>query len=179
MTLLPPETERLCFRALNLEDIGHLQVIFSDAVAMRHYPATKSSAETREWIERSMASYARHGHGLWAVCRRETGEFLGQCGLIHQELRAKPDKEIGYSFQRRFWGHGYATEAARAVKEAAWALFGFPYVVSFIAPANEPSIKVARRIGMELEEILPPEANKWNCTVHVYAQRLVADVPKP
>jgi RimJ/RimL family protein N-acetyltransferase len=170
MKSVPPDTQRLCFRALNLEDMGPLQVIFSDPVAMRHYPALKSVAETREWIERSMASYARHGHGLWAVCLRETGEFLGQCGLIHQELRAKPDKEIGYSFQRRFWGRGYACEAARAVKEAALPLFGFPYVVSFIGPANEPSIKVARRIGLELEEILPLEANKWNCTVHVYSQ---------
>jgi len=169
---VPPDAPRLFFRALNLEDIGHLQVIFSDPLAMRHYPATKSIAETREWIERSMTSYERHGHGLWAVCLRETGEFLGQCGLIHQELRANPDKEIGYSFQRRFWGRGYATEAARAVKEAALTIFGFPYVVSFIAPDNEPSIKVARRIGMELEEILPPEANKWNRTVHVYSQTI-------
>jgi RimJ/RimL family protein N-acetyltransferase len=170
MTLLPPHTQRLSFRPLNLEDIGHLQVIFSDPIAMRHYPATKSIAETREWIERSMASYARHGHGLWAVCLRQTGEFIGQCGLLHQELRAKPDKEIGYSFQRRFWGRGYATEAARAVKEAALPLFGFSYVVSFISPDNEPSIKVARRIGMALEETLTPESNKWNRTVQVYSK---------
>jgi RimJ/RimL family protein N-acetyltransferase len=169
MTLVPPDTERLSFRQLNLEDIGNLQVIFSDPVAMRHYPALKSIAETREWIERSMASYARHGHGFWAVSLRETGEFIGQCGLLHQELRAKPDKEIGYSFQRRFWSQGYASEAARAVKEAAARLFGFPYVVSFIAPENEPSVKVAQRIGLELEEILPPEGNKWNRTVCVYS----------
>ena len=119
-----------------------------------------------------MASYTRHGHGVWAVCLRETGEFLGQCGLIRQELRAEPDKKIGYSFQRRFWGRGYATEAARAVKQAALTIFGFLYVVSFIALDNEPSIKVARRIGMEPEEILPPEANKWNRLVHVYSQML-------
>ena len=172
MTLLPPDTERLSFRQLNLEDIGNLQVIFSDPVAMRHYPALKSIAETREWIERSVASYARYGHGLWAVSLRGTGEFIGQCGLLHQELRAKPDKEIGYLFHRRFWSKGYATETARAVKEAAAQLFGFPYVVSFIAPENEPSIKVARRIGLELEEILPPEDNKWKRTVCVYAQHL-------
>jgi RimJ/RimL family protein N-acetyltransferase len=82
-------------------------------------------------------------------------------------------KKLVISFQPRFWGCGYATEAARAVKAAAWPIFGFPYVVSFIGPDNEPSIKVARRIGMELEEILPPEANKWKRTVHVYSQRLV------
>jgi RimJ/RimL family protein N-acetyltransferase len=174
MTMLPPDTQRLSFRPLNLEDVGHIQVIVSDPVAMRYYPAVKSVAETRESIERTLASYARHGHGFWAVCLRDTGEFIGLCGLLHQELRAQPDKEIGYLLQRRFWGRGYATEAARAVKEAALSLFGFPYIVSFIAPDNEPSIKVARRIGLELEEILPAEANKWNRTVHVYAQRLNA-----
>jgi len=172
MTLLPPDTERLSFRQLNLEDIGNLQVIFNDPVARRHFPGLKNVAETRETIERCMASYAQYGHGFWAVSLRETGEFIGQCGLLHQELRAKPDKEIAYSFQRRFWGRGYATEAARAVKEAAAQLFSCPYVVSFIAPENEPSIKVARRIGLELEEILPPEANKWNRTVCVYSQKL-------
>jgi len=172
MNLLPPDTQRLCFRQLNLEDIENLQVIFNDPVARRHFPGLKSIAETRESIESTMASYARHGHGFWAVSLRETGEFIGQCGILHQEIRAKPDKEIAYSLQRRFWGRGYATEAARAVKEAAGPLFGFPYVVSFIAADNEPSIKVARRIGMEPEEILPPEANKWNRLVHVYSQML-------
>jgi [ribosomal protein S5]-alanine N-acetyltransferase len=166
MTLLPPDTQRLRFRPLTLEDVGHLQVIFSDPVAMRHWPALKSVAETREGIERCLASYARHGHGFWAVCLRETGEFVGRCGLLHQEIRAQPDKEIAYAFQLRFWGRGYATEAAKAVKEAVWQLFGFHYVVSFIGPENEPSIKVARRIGLELEEILPAEANKWNRAVH-------------
>ena len=92
-------------------------------------------------------------------------------GLV-QLARAKPDKEIGYSFQRRFWGRGFATEAARAVKDAALPLFGFPYIVSFIGPENEPSIKVACRIGMELEEILPPGANKWDRTIQVYSQKL-------
>jgi [ribosomal protein S5]-alanine N-acetyltransferase len=166
---LPPDTPRLSFRPLSLEDIGHLQVIFTDPVAMRHYPALKSIAETREWIERTTASYERHGHGFWAVCLRETGAFLGQCGLLHQEVRAKPDKEIGYSFQSRFWGQGYATEAARAVKDAAFQIFDFPYVVSFILPENEPSIRLARRVGMDLEEIMPPESTKWNRTVHVYS----------
>ena len=169
MPLLPPPTQRLSFRLLNLEDIGNLQVVFTDPVAMRHYPGLKGIEETRDDIERCIASYARHGHGFWAVCLRESGQFIGRCGILHQELRAKPDKEIAYAFQRRFWGRGYATEAARAVKEAAFQLFDFPYVVSFIAPENEPSIKVALRVGMELEEVLPPEANKWQRTVQVYS----------
>jgi RimJ/RimL family protein N-acetyltransferase len=144
-------------------------MIFTDPVAMQHWTGLKSIAETRASIEICLASYARHGHGFWAVCLRETGEFIGRCGILHQEIRAKCDKEIAYALQRRYWGQGYATEAARAVKDAAFQIFGFPHVVSFISPENERSIKVARRVGLELEEVLPPETNKWNRTVHVYA----------
>jgi RimJ/RimL family protein N-acetyltransferase len=62
----------------------------------------------------------------------------------------------------------YSAEGAKR-RPDDFHLFGFSFVVSFIAPDNERSIKVAHRIGMELEEILQPEANKWNRTVHVYA----------
>ncbi len=61
------ETERLTFRDLDQSDLGNLQEIFTDPVAMKYYPSTKSESETLEWINWNIASYQENGYGLWAL----------------------------------------------------------------------------------------------------------------
>jgi len=167
--MLPENTSRLAFRQLTLNDVDNLQTIFSDPIAMEYYPATKSMEETKAWINWCIESYSKHGHGLWAVSLKESGIFIGQCGIIHHTFRGTPDKEIVYLFQRQHWHKGYATEAAMACKEHAFKTMHFAKVVSFIDPANEPSSNVAKRIGMQLEGISRPEQNRWKKILHVYS----------
>ena len=78
------ETNRLLLRRLTLDDVDNLLGIFSDPEAMRYYPATKSRKETIEWIDWNLKSYSEYGFGLWAVIRKDTSTFAGQCGLIMQ-----------------------------------------------------------------------------------------------
>jgi RimJ/RimL family protein N-acetyltransferase len=165
----PPETSRLRFRELKPDDVDPLLAIFSDPVAMEFYPSTKSIGETRHWIERCIVNYEKFGHCFWAVLLRDTEEFIGQCGILYQNLRNRPENEIGYLLQRRFWGQGYATEAAMACRHWAFTHFQYDYVVSYIDPRNVRSAAVAKRIGMNLEQSLAAHDNAWQKRLDVYS----------
>ncbi len=161
------ETRRLDFRELVPPDVINLQKIFSDPVAMKFYPSTKSEAETLEWIEWNMQSYQENGFGLWALIDKNTGEFVGQSGLIHQQdVDGADETEIAYLLERKYWGNGFATEAASRIRDLAFSRFDCERVISLIDPKNIPSIRVAGRIGMVLEK----NVQRWGKTVDVYFQ---------
>ena len=165
----PAPTARLSFRELTLDDVDNLQTIFADPVAMEHYPSTKDIAETRKWIEWNLANYRRCGHGLWAVSLTGSGEFVGQCGLIPQNIRGQEEIEVGYLFGRSHWGQGYASETAAACRDHAFQTLQTDKLVAFIGPKNQRSKRVASRIGMTLECVLGPSESRWNKEVHVYS----------
>jgi RimJ/RimL family protein N-acetyltransferase len=158
-------TPRLTLRELDLEDAGNLLGIFSDPEAMRYYPATKSLEETRVWIRSNKERYQRYGFGIWGAYAREDDRFLGQCGLLVQDVDQKTELEIGYMFLRQFWGQGFATEAASACRDYAFQRLGSKRVISLIDPANVKSIRVAQKVGMQWEK----EVHKWDKLIHVYA----------
>ena len=87
--------------------------------------------------------------GLWAAELLETGEVIGQCGLVPQTLDELSFLEIGYLFERRRWHQGYAAEAARACRDHAFSALKFEEVFSIIRDINLASQRVARCIGME------------------------------
>ncbi len=149
MTDLPIlETERLSLREMTRSDADHLLEVFADPIAMQHYPSTIDRDGAIAWIERARASYARHGFGFWIVERKEDRRFLGQCGLLVQDVHGATEVEVAYLFARQFWGHGYATEAARACRDWAFTHLAIPRAVSLIRVENLPSIRVAERNGM-------------------------------
>ncbi len=153
------ETERLQLRPMGFDDADRLASIFQDPVAMRHYPSLIDRPGTIRWIERTITNYERFGYGLLVVERRDDGEFLGQCGFIPQTVgdEGGPEPEIAYLFVRRHWGHGYATEAARACRDWGFRFLGVPRLISIISIHNEPSIRVAERNGMvPVAEITKP-----------------------
>ena len=80
------ETERLALRKMDISDVDDLMGIFSDTVAMRYYPKTKSREETEQWVRWTLERYRDHGFGQWVAVLKRSGEFAGQCGLTVQEL---------------------------------------------------------------------------------------------
>lgn len=94
------ETDRLTLRRLTTYDIDALMDIFSDPEAMRYYPSTKSRKEAESWVRWVQKSYEENGYGLWAATLKATDEFVGQCGLVAQEVEGKREVEIGYLFLR-------------------------------------------------------------------------------
>jgi len=143
------ETDRLILRLHTPEDAQPLFALQSDDEMMRHYPSKKTSIEdSREWIEWCLSHHEQHGYGLWALELKETGGFVGNCGLLKQNLDDELLTEIGYFVDKRYWGEGLATEAALASREWGFTHLDVPRLVSFIAPENLASIRVAQKTGM-------------------------------
>ncbi|MEH7360006.1 GNAT family N-acetyltransferase [Priestia aryabhattai] len=159
------ETERMLLRLMREEDSDNLLQIFSDSEAMRYYPSTKDLEETRSWIRWTRKNYKEHGIGLWIAELRETNEFVGQCGLIPQEIEGELEIEIGYLFVRKHWGKGLATEAAAACKDYGFNQLGYNRLISTIDKNNEASKRVATRVGLHFEK----EIFKWNKPIEVYS----------
>jgi len=147
------ETPRLALREMSLDDLDFVAEMLADAEVMRFYPKRYTREESAAWIERQLARYERDGHGLWLVASRATGEPVGQVGLVMQEVDGAREAEIGYLIHRPFWRRGFASEAAKAVREHAFGALAKPRVISLIRPVNEPSAGVARKIGMTPERL--------------------------
>lgn len=78
------ETDRLRLRELTPEDLDALYAVLGDSDIMRHYPYTFDTARVENWIRRNQQRYGVFGFGLWAVCRKDTGELIGDCGITMQ-----------------------------------------------------------------------------------------------
>jgi [ribosomal protein S5]-alanine N-acetyltransferase len=145
------ETNRLRLRRFRESDVDAIFAIIGDDVAMQHYPRMFNRSDAEEWVERNLRRYIEHGYGLFAVTLKDSGELIGDCGMVKQHLEDETALEVGYHFRRDQWGHGYATEAARACMELAFRDYGAEKVISLIRPENAPSRRVAERNGMKLE----------------------------
>jgi RimJ/RimL family protein N-acetyltransferase len=118
---------------------------------MEHYPHPFSREESKFWIERNQRRYREDGFGLWAMELRETGELIGDCGLVVQEFPDGNEVEVGWHTKRELWGQGFATEAARAVVGYSFAELKLDGLISLIRDANVASRRVAEKLGMHVE----------------------------
>lgn len=151
MTKAILETGRLRLRELSTADRDFVAAMLGHPDVMHFYPRRYTADDAPEWIATQMRRYRDEGHGLWLVLLKETGEPVGQVGLHMQDVDGTSWPEIGYLLHRPFWGHGYATEAALAVRDHAFGPLNYERVISLIQPDNIHSQAVARRIGMLLE----------------------------
>lgn len=146
------QTSRLTLRAMTLDDAPALCSILGDAETMRWYRRPYTPIEVQQAIERQIERY-RAGAGLLAVVITETGELIGDCGLVWQEVEGRLEPEIGYHVHRAHWNRGFATEAARAVRSYAFEQLDCDHVISLIRPENLPSRRVAEKNGLRLDRI--------------------------
>lgn len=144
------ETERLILRHLTANDVDAIFAVIGDAEAMKYYPKTFSRDDAVRWIGRSVERYRTNGYGLFAVVLKSNGEVIGDCGLMQQDVEGESLLEVGYHLRRDHWGHGYATEAARACMTYAFGPLRVEKIVSLIRAENLPSRHVAERNGMKV-----------------------------
>jgi [ribosomal protein S5]-alanine N-acetyltransferase len=144
------ETVRLILREFVPEDADALAQVLSDPETMRHYPAPIDRTGVKEWIERNRRRYQEEGVGLWAMVLKSTGEMIGDCGIIRQQVDGESLYEIGYHLRRDLWGQGLATEAAIACRDWGFANLPVDRLISLIRPENLPSCQVAERNGMTI-----------------------------
>ena len=143
------ETERLILREMTMEDFDPLYAVLADPDIMQHYPYVFDEERVRSWIERNRDRYQQYGFGLWAVCLKDTGEMIGDCGLTLQNIYGKQLPEIGYHILKCQQHNGYAKEAAAAVRDWAFKTTSYPALYSYCKYTNIPSIKTAESIGMK------------------------------
>ena len=89
------ETKRLMLREMNPDDYEALYAVLADPDIMQLYPYAFDKKRVRGWIERNMDRYKENGFGLWAVCLKDTGELIGDCGLTLQNIHGEKLPEIG------------------------------------------------------------------------------------
>jgi RimJ/RimL family protein N-acetyltransferase len=133
-------------------------------------------AESDEASARIAAHWDAYGFGLWAAVARATGEMLGFVGLCHPLWwPAMVDRvEVGWRLRREAWGGGYATEGARAALRAGFETLELEQIVSFVHPANDRSLAVARRLGMSVEGELPHPSRADTVTILAIAATAAA-----
>ena len=148
------ETPRLLLREFTPADANALETVLGDPVTMQYYPAAFDRKGIEEWIGKNIGRYQRDGHGLWALMLKDSGELIGDCGCTLQEVEGMNQIEVGYHVRRDLWGRGYATEAARACMEYAFAQLGAARVISMIRPENLQSRRVAEKNGMTCEKVI-------------------------
>jgi RimJ/RimL family protein N-acetyltransferase len=144
------ETSRLILREFVPKDAEALARVICDRETMRFYPAPFVRSEADEWIARNCQRYEEHRHGLWAMDLKSTGEMIGDCGITVQKVDGEGLQEIGYHVRRDLWGHGLATEAARACRDYGFTRLDAPFLISLIRPENVASWRVAERNGMTI-----------------------------
>jgi RimJ/RimL family protein N-acetyltransferase len=146
------QTERLIMRTWRDADIDPYTAMCSDPVVMEFFPKLQTRDESAAQIERLNSKIASDGFGFWAL--EHAGELppsglIGFCGIsrVWFDAHFTPAVEIGWRLRRDAWGHGFATEAARAAMAFGWDL-GLEEIVAFLVPNNRRSAAVAERIGM-------------------------------
>lgn len=147
---MPIATSRLRLRQWRDEDLPAFAAMNADPRVMEHFPARLSRTESDAVVGRIREHFAKHGFGLWAVEVPAAAPFIGYVGLAVPRFEAHftPCVEIGWRLAANHWGRGYATEAAAAVLDHAFARLGLDEVVSFTVAANRRSWMVMERLGM-------------------------------
>lgn len=171
------ETERLTLTPIDESSLDAFEVFMADPKVVRFIGGEtlgRDEVETHLGVMRER--FERDGFGHFVLTRRNDGRIVGRCGLLvwnvpewtittRAEAEGDYEIEMGWTLGREFWGHGYATEAARAIQAFAFGELGLDRLISLIAAENVASAAVARRLGMEVEG----EAELPKVTVQIWS----------
>ena len=153
------ETERLILRKMTENDYDALYKVLADSDVRQHYPYTFDENRVRNWIARNIERYGIFGFGLWAVCLKETGEMIGDCGLTMQLIDGQIKPEIGYHIRADKRRNGFAKEAAIGVRDWTFRNTPFNMVFSYMMHTNEPSCKTAISYGCRQVDTYQDDVN--------------------
>jgi len=174
-------TERLRMRPLVSDDLSFFARVHADPEVARFLSSGKprSYAETRTWLDKQIVWESEHGVSQMCVLSRDGERHLGRCGLSIFEVEREDhpargellraywgpgsapagvpvtrELEIGYLIDSEAWGVGYATEAARCMRDYAFEELGAPRVMALIHPRNPASVRVAEKAGLARYDVV-------------------------
>jgi RimJ/RimL family protein N-acetyltransferase len=143
-------TDRLVLRRWTAGDLAPFAAMNADSRVMEHFPARLTREESDAMAARIEARFDELGFGLWAVEIPNVVRFAGYVGLTVPRFESNftPCVEMGWRLAAEHWGHGYATEGARAAVEFGFQRLGLKEIVAFTVPANVRSRRVMEKVGM-------------------------------
>lgn len=147
------ETKRLLLRRQIMEDLDALWDLYCNPEITKYIPdAPRSYEEAKEELEWFLNGHPRHPElGLWATIHKETGKFIGRCGLLPWTIEGQQEVEVAYTLSQDYWGQGLATEAAQGILQYGFEQLHLSRMICLIDPENIASQRVAEKIGMTLE----------------------------
>ena len=148
------ETKRLLLRHLTMDDLDDLFALYHDGEVTQYMPdAPKSYEETKEELEWIVnVYYGQYGFGPWGTILKETGMFIGRCGLIPWTIEEREEVKVAYALAGKYWGQGLGTEATQAVAKYAFEHLHLSRLICLVTNDNHASIRIARKIGMTFEK---------------------------
>jgi len=149
------ETDRLILRRLTPEDAPFILELVNEPSWIQFIGdrGVRNLEDARNYILKGpMAMYEQVGFGLYLAELKESGVPMGMCGLLKRDTL--PDVDIGFAFFPRFWGQGYAYEAAAAVMAYGRNALGLKRIVAITDPDNHSSIKLLERLGLKFEQLI-------------------------
>jgi [ribosomal protein S5]-alanine N-acetyltransferase len=149
------ETDRLVLRRVTLADAPFILELLNDPDWLRFIgdKGVRTLEDARGYIETGpLASYARHGFGLYVVTRKADPAPIGLCGLVKRDVL--PDVDVGYALLPEHRGRGYAHEAAAAVLRFARDEVGLARIAAITNSENERSIRVLEKLGLSFERMI-------------------------
>ena len=164
------ETERLTFRKLDFTDYNTWLPFHEDKKTSEFWSGLPQDPKIacKQDIDRCIYRYSNNLGGKLALISKQTKEFIGLAGLLIQEVNHKQELEIAYSLLPKFWGNGYASEAAQKCKTYAIKNQLASSLISIIHIDNIPSQKVAIQNGMQIDTTTTYHKNP----VHIFRIKL-------
>ena len=134
-------------------DLPSLYALYRDPEMRQYFPdGTRTLEETREELGWFLNGHPRRPElGLWATVEKQSGAFLGRCGLLPWRIDDRDEVELAFLIDKTRWRHGLATEASLGIIEHARDRLGLARLICLITPGNEASAAVARKVGMRFE----------------------------
>lgn len=153
-------SKRLTTRFIQPDDVAWWIPFFEDPLSTAYLPnhnLPDAAVRASHWIERQLMRYDKQLYGLQVLIEKNTGQCIGQCGLITQEVDGQKEIEVGYHVLKEYRGQGFAPEAARLFIDFAFDHNQADSVISLIDIRNTNSQCVALKNGLRRERQL-----KWN-----------------
>ena len=172
------ETRRLVLDELTTDDAEFILELVNEEPFLRNIgdKGVRNQADACQYILTGpVASYERHGHGLYRVALKKAGVPIGICGVLKRDGLEDPD--VGFAFLERHWANGYAFESATAVLEHARKTLGLGRILAITSPDNEASVGLLAKLGFVFERTTRLPGVEGD--VKVFVSEAPDDVPPP
>ncbi|MEB3280442.1 MAG: GNAT family N-acetyltransferase [Lyngbya sp.] len=154
------ETHRLILREYQPDDLDNIFGILSDPKTMSYWPQPFTQSQVEAWIKRSIESYQINGFGRYLIQLKPTAEIIGDAGILKSNVADELVNDLGYIIHYPYWGKGYATEVATALKDYALTVLKLDHLHINMPENHLASRRVAEKIGMKFIREFNNEKNR-------------------